>query len=274
MERCGLQELEEAPVGRYVAGTRFIHFCAAPTLWGLVVWGSPDDGDLSEIWRSLPFEFRPPSVPHAALIDASRLVGSESDAFARVEHFLAKYSAPLAEFILRLAIVRPSGLGGAIVAGAHSTLAFSCPVAIFEDVPRAVAWLEPVSSAHEVTAGLANRLAAAQEAVSGTPPFLALLRASLEAHPDRAGLATAARSVAMSQRSLQRKLAEAGTSLQDEVARARVKVAQRMLATGSASLSEIAIAVGCSSLPHFSALFKRVTGVTPGAFRRSAPRTP
>lgn len=268
MERCRLEELEAAPVGRYVAGARFLHFCAAPTLWGLVVWDSPDERDLGEIWRSLPFEFRAPAVPHAALIDASRLAGSQSDAFARVEHFLGKYAAPLARFILRLAIVRPSGFAGAIVAGAHSTLAFPCPVAVFEDAARALAWLEPVTAAASAL-DLPRELAAAQQAASGTPPFLALLRAYLEANPDRAGLAASARALAMSERSLQRRLAESGTSLQDEVANARVRVAERMLTSGSSSLSEIAIAIGCSSLPHFSALFKRVTGVTPGAYRRS-----
>jgi AraC family transcriptional regulator len=47
----------------------------------------------------------------------------------------------------------------------------------------------------------------------------------------------------------------------------RVGFACRELAHSSASLSEIALAAGFPDQSHFSRVFKRVTGLTPGAFR-------
>ncbi len=79
----------------------------------------------------------------------------------------------------------------------------------------------------------------------------------------------AARALGQAPRSLQRHLRDAGTSFQRELDAARVRVAQRLLETSRASLTEIALDVGCASPQHFSALFRRVTGQTPSAWRTS-----
>jgi AraC-like DNA-binding protein len=257
------------PVGKYLAGERYVHFCAAPTLWGIVLWGRPTEADAIAIYRSLPLEFQPPSVPHAALIDASRMEGGEPAAFSRVERFVSRQEATLRAWILRLAMVRPGGLAGAIVAGAEALIPFPYPVSIFEDVPSALAWLSPAIGPSVGREAVASDISRAQEQASGTPALLHALRVHLEAHLDRPSLSDAASALAMSERSLQRKLSEAGTTLQEEIAGARVRVAKRMLAEPSARLTEVAISVGCASLQHFSALFKRVTGASPSAWRRA-----
>ncbi|NUO48520.1 MAG: helix-turn-helix transcriptional regulator [Polyangiaceae bacterium] len=269
MLSASFDQFSRDPAGKYLAGERYVHFCAAPTLWGLVLWGRPTEADAIAIYRSLPLEFLPPSVPHAALIDASRLEGGEPAAFSRVERFVAKQEATLRQWIVRLAMVRPGGLAGAIVAGAEAMLPFPHPVSIFEDVPSALAWLAPVVGPSPGPEALASQIAQAQEQASGTPALLRSLRVHLEAHLDRPTLSDAASALAMSERSLQRKLSEAGTTLQEEIAGARVRVAKRMLAEPSTQLTEVAISVGCASLQHFSALFKRVTGASPSAWRRA-----
>lgn len=264
-----LEEFGRDPAGRFVCGERFAHFCVTPKLWGIVVWDRPGEADVMEIYRSLPFEFVPPAVPHAAVIDASRLEASEPAAFARVERFLSKYPEALERSILRLALVRPTGLAGAIVAGAHATLDFPLPVSVFEDMTSALRWLEPVAELSISAEEIARRLDQMQELASATPGLLRALRLHLEANLEKPSLSLAAGALGMSERSLQRKLSNAGTTLQEEISLARVRVARRLLENPKVQTTEVAIAVGCSSLQHFSTLFKRVTGLSPSAWRKS-----
>ncbi|MBZ0237586.1 MAG: helix-turn-helix domain-containing protein, partial [Deltaproteobacteria bacterium] len=73
---------------------------------------------------------------------------------------------------------------------------------------------------------------------------------------------------------LQRHLRAAGTAFQRELDAARVRVAQRLLETSRASLTEIALDVGCASPQHFSALFRRVAGQPPSAWRAARAQAP
>jgi transcriptional regulator GlxA family with amidase domain len=66
---------------------------------------------------------------------------------------------------------------------------------------------------------------------------------------------------------MQRALAAAGTSFQRELGLFRVEYAKSLLTVSDASLTEIALEVGCSSLQHFSGLFRRFTGESPSAWR-------
>jgi AraC-like DNA-binding protein len=50
--------------------------------------------------------------------------------------------------------------------------------------------------------------------------------------------------------------------------RARIDQARQLLADGRASVTDACMAVGCSSVGSFSALFTRLTGETPSAYRR------
>ncbi|MDX2087638.1 MAG: AraC family transcriptional regulator [Kofleriaceae bacterium] len=79
--------------------------------------------------------------------------------------------------------------------------------------------------------------------------------------------------IAVSARTLQRRLADEGTTFADVVDRARRQLAERYLADDRLSLAEIGFLVGFSDPSNFHRAFKRWTGVTPKAFRdaRSAP---
>jgi AraC-like DNA-binding protein len=258
MRRSTLDELARDPVGRYLAGDSFLHFCAAPGFWGVVLWGRPDHRDAMALGRSLMLGLAPPAEPHRTLFDASRLAGSDPAAFRAAERYLAHFAPALARHVERLALVRPSGMSGAVVAGAFEVLPKPFPVAVFDDPAAACAWLEVEGAA----------LAAALYAeVIGTPRLLPALRAFLDRHLSGVTIEEAARALALSPRSLQRRLAEAGTTFSEELADARVRAARRLLADGDAPLTAIAYDVGCASLQHFSALFRRRTQESPSAFR-------
>jgi AraC-like DNA-binding protein len=102
---------------------------------------------------------------------------------------------------------------------------------------------------------------------SGVDPLVGELRSWIEARLGAAALPAAARALRLSPRSLQRKLAESSTTFQRELDAARVRVAQRLLVSKDATLTEIAYDVGCASPQHFSALFRRVVGEAPSRWR-------
>ena len=58
-----------------------------------------------------------------------------------------------------------------------------------------------------------------------------------------------------------------GTTPQQYVIRCRVDAAKRILANPALPLSDLALACGFSSQPHFTNVFKKQVGVTPGRFR-------
>jgi AraC-like DNA-binding protein len=82
-------------------------------------------------------------------------------------------------------------------------------------------------------------------------------------------IATVARSLAMSERTLRRRLASENTTfrqLSDEVHRT---LAEEMLATGALSVDDVAIRLGFAEASTFIAAFRRWTGTTPARYRRA-----
>ncbi|MGZ5968920.1 MAG: helix-turn-helix domain-containing protein, partial [Polyangiales bacterium] len=203
----------------------------------------------------------PPAVRHQSIVDASRLESGTEATFGLLERYVTKHGSELAEWVTRLAIVRPSGLSGAIVAGAGEVLRLPYPVQIFDDARDALSWLGE-------DATIATELAAARDEASATPAFLGSLRALLDANLRGMELAAAARKLGLSTRSLQRKLAEIETTFQLEMIDARVRAAKRMLRDPDAPLTRIALESGCASLQHLNTLFKKRTGTLPSAWRK------
>jgi len=83
-------------------------------------------------------------------------------------------------------------------------------------------------------------------------------------------LARAARQLHLSARTLQRRLREEGTTHHKIVDGARKALASRMIAQPGVGIAEVAFALGFSESRALHRAFKRWTGVTPTAFRRTA----
>lgn len=92
---------------------------------------------------------------------------------------------------------------------------------------------------------------------------LALL-AGLPAGPALEGVA---RELQVSPRTLQSRLAAAGTSFQGELDRARLDVARRYLRGTDDPIAWVAACVGFTAAAAFTRFFRAATGVTPRAFR-------
>jgi AraC-like DNA-binding protein len=63
-----------------------------------------------------------------------------------------------------------------------------------------------------------------------------------------------------------------GESIGDCVRRLRVERARRLIEEGSHELAAVALEAGFADQSHFTRIFRRLTGATPGAYRRSVRR--
>lgn len=265
MQTCAdLSEFLADPVGRCIAGSNWLYFYAQAGFCGFIVWGRPTEADLARLVRVLQVELGSPS--HVSLVDAQRLEGADPRGFGVLERYVRTNHVALGRAVQKLAMVRPDGIVGAITSGFFGVTPPPYPVSVFESRADAVAWLEVPDA--EVILG---ELAREEQRAAGTP-LLRDLRAILEAHPGDATLTSAAKSLGMSERSLQRRLGDHTTTFQTEVNRARVRMAKRLLRETDAKLTQIAHDVGCASLASFSALFRRATGGSPSEFRAKARR--
>jgi AraC-like DNA-binding protein len=118
-----------------------------------------------------------------------------------------------------------------------------------------------------MTLALARELDDIRAVLEGAHPIVGALAAWVASHLLDAGLEDAARDLALSTRTLQRRLREAGTTFHDVVTAARVDAAKRRMVTTQAPLAHIAADVGLATPQHFAQVFKRETGLSPSAWR-------
>jgi AraC-like DNA-binding protein len=94
-----------------------------------------------------------------------------------------------------------------------------------------------------------------------------LIEANLSAPP---GLADVARALGRSERALSRQLAASGTSFRTIRDACHVARAKELLRATHLPLAEIAARTGFDDAANFSRAFRRVTGMAPGAYRRTS----
>lgn len=88
---------------------------------------------------------------------------------------------------------------------------------------------------------------------------------------ERWTIADAARTLAVSVRTLQRALREEGTTFSEVVQRTRVESAEGMMSDERLELTDIAFCVGFSDQAHFTRTFRRYYEIPPSAFRDILP---
>ncbi len=99
-------------------------------------------------------------------------------------------------------------------------------------------------------------------------PVAGLYRATQDAlAAGDANLQMVAKRLLMSPRTLQRRLAQAGTGFQSELDNVRLALAKQYLSEGSASLQEIAWMLAYNDHSAFAHAFRRMTGKSPQLFR-------
>lgn len=117
---------------------------------------------------------------------------------------------------------------------------------------------------------LENQAEALLRALPSGQAFPTELKAALarSLHEGEPTLEHVAQRLAMSPRTLQRRLAELDLSFQHLLDRTRAELARGYLLEGNLTLSEIALLLGYSEQSAFNRAFKRWTGQTPRAVRK------
>jgi AraC-like DNA-binding protein len=157
---------------------------------------------------------------------------------------------------------------------------FRCPVH-FEATDDLLAFTlrdveRPVPGGHDRLATLADQTVAdylaGLERATVTGRLRELLVDAIAAgEPDVDAVAS---ELAMSRRTLQRRLHDEGTSFRDVLATTRCDLAQALLATGAGSVTEIGHRLGFSETAAFSRAFRNWTGESPATWRRSRVGSP
>ncbi|MGE0872750.1 MAG: helix-turn-helix transcriptional regulator [Kofleriaceae bacterium] len=251
------------PIGRYYAGCAFVTWAYSPTLVGASYFGPVEREDHARLLEVFDL-YRAPALapPYRALIDGSSLTALDLQGYGLISEYLTRWRE-VAPRLDRLAIVQPpssAGLANVVFAGVfHQTIAPQANAKLFESRADAFAWLD-ASEAE----------AAAIDSVLHTnhePTLLRELRSYLRADLREANLDRAARALASSTRSLQRRLAELDTSFREELDRARAVSAKTLLLDSNLKIEAIALEVGCRSPSVLYDLFRRRVGESPLRFR-------
>jgi AraC-like DNA-binding protein len=249
-----------APSGACLADRQWVYFRPDPAFSGYVVWGRPEASDFAALARVLPGGEATSMPPHPMLIDVRELDLLPAATFdAAVRHTKENFDE-LSRTVTRLAIVRPEGVTDAIAAGFFEVARAFAPVRLFAQPAEALAWLD-----RSGWAWLLDDVEGVRR-TGGLAQLVDSLQGLLDADP-MLPIEEAAHRLALSPRTLRRRLRELGTSITLESARARVRVAENLLIETDASMTEIAFRVGCSSAQHFSTLFRSVNGEPPSSWR-------
>jgi len=258
---AGFAEYRADPCGRFLAGDCWLAFCFRPDLYGFAVWGRPDSTSTAQLVSAIALELDDGVRRHGALVDATRLEGAELSAFAALERYVQKHHARLGRQVSRLAIAHAAGLPGAVVAGFYQVLRPPYPVETFSDATAGFDWL-----GEREPAALDGALGHAIAEARGTSTVVGALTALIGARP-RLSIEEAARTLAVSARTMQRRLAAADTSFSALQADVRLRETMLRLEQTSDPLTAIALDLGFASLQHMSAAFKKATGQSPSAWR-------
>jgi AraC-like DNA-binding protein len=260
-----LADFWRAPIGRYVVERAFLQFCAVEDLWGYVIWGDLTEPDVRAIATSVFHDGWNDAPAHRSFIDLRRVTAIDATGFTMLRTAQAEHREQLARRVTQMAIVRPDGFIGAIAEGIANVVSFPHPVEVFATAEEALARLG-------VAPALLAELDAAGASVAPSTRVVAELHTVFDTQPPDVTLPAVAKLLGLSPRNLQRKLRDLGTTFLAERNLAQVRLAQRLIAQTDATLSQIALDVGCRSLQHFSTMFRRVTGQAPSQWRTAQRR--
>jgi AraC-like DNA-binding protein len=247
------------PGRSWLGRSRFAVWTAERNLIGWVLWShiaDDDAADMKRLWIDLAGRIAP---PYDFVLDLRALDSVSSGAFALVKEFATTGKPGLRRMAI---LVGEDTTGGVIQLGLFVLRPPRFAWRSCHTYGEAAAWFERP----EATAVLAAvEWRTTDRAVETTP--LARLRALLPRIQD-ASMEVVARDLGLSTRSLQRALAEGGTTFSEERDRARVLQAQELLRDPAIKLDAIAAAIGCGDRRSLNRLFRRVTGESPAEFRR------
>ena len=255
-----LQAFFGEPAYRFVVFRSFAYWQAERRVFGIVIWGRPDEADVAEICAAHEVGANPLFRGHTSLVDVRALDSVDLLAFGKLLAYLKKRREAWSPMVSRQAVLHGGGFAHATVAGMFEFFRPNHPVVFFDD--PALAYDAVGASAER------DAIEALRADLLDTPDIVRRVQVAFETLPARTGLGQVARRVGMSVRSLQRHLQAAGSSLRAERQSYMLRQSERLLEETDLDLDAIAASVGASSASHLVMLFRQHRGTTPGAIRQ------
>lgn len=250
------------PVGTWIQRGSSVTWCVSPSLVGSTVWGSPDVAAtraILEAFEGLWAEAMNDRVD--VLFDARRVERVDPSALGVVLSWnVDRREAILRRVRLQISVVR-TGPVAVMLSGVLPLVGETHPFRIVHALDEG---FRAVAGEHGDA--LAAEVEAIVEAATTLPEELRATRSHLRRHLSDATLATTARAIGTSSRSLQRALAAAGTTFQEELQTARFERACELLQSTDTKIVAVAAEVGLSER-GLSGLFHDRVGRSPARYR-------
>lgn len=229
-------------------------------LCGVTVWGRPGPAETAEMLAV--FDGFPHMAPQFDMVlDATAVEGLDQDAVALVLDWLRSNQVVFDRHVRRrVGVIRP-GVMGLALSGLTTASGIQAPVLVTSDPREGFRAISP-----ELGDALHDEVAAIVARCRGVPPQLLALRRALAETHGALGLADAAKQLGVSARSMQRLLAEAGSSFRAEQADARFRAASELLESDD-KLATVAARLGLSE-DGLTLLVRGRTGLTPAELRK------
>lgn len=237
----------------------FAFWQASRRVHGTIMWGRPNEDDVIAMANVWDAHIASPFGADPTLTDIRALEAVDLLAFERLVRTFSERGPSWVKRAGQQAILHAGGLAGAAILGALQLAGSGYDLAAFDAPDAAFAWLARTDVAPEYESLRASLLDA--------PDVVRRLRAALDEDPGMRSGGELARKLGLSVRSLQRHLANEGTSLRAERMRHVVVRAERLLEGTELDLTAIAAMLELGSSARLVALFRSVRGTTPGAFR-------
>lgn len=264
MERAATDdEFFRAPIGKYLAGPSITYWSASTALWGVTARGRVDRATVEQLTHWIEREHAITVGQYTSVLDCSLVTGLDEAAFALLVPFAAANRERQARRVERILLVPPpDGVQSPTIAGLGAVLAPAVPLHVVRGDAALHAALGGLDAGLEATArAVVPRM---REVLGADGRLLDELRMHLRSGRD---LRRTAAALSSSTRTLQRKLAELGTSFAAELMEVKLDEARRLLETSDAKIAAVAIDAGFSSAAHLSAAFKKRFGITPSEHR-------
>jgi len=258
-----VDEFRASPVGRCLITASFAMWCYAPDLQGAILWGTPDERTIAELFDAGRYiEHRAIAARRCTLTDCSGVERADLDAVSRFVAASRDRIAGWRRGLDRQALVVPPGQDGIMVTGALTMTGMQHALRVVHDVADAIAFLDHpgAATAHAAASALVT-------AHRGAPAMLARLRAHLARNLNLATIESSAAALGTSTRTLQRELQRLATSFSEQLRHVRIATAEQLLVHSDLKIESIATQVGLGTASRMSAVLQRDLHMTASELR-------
>jgi len=263
MQRAAsLEAFVRDPIGSWIVSGPSLAWCSSPERGGSTVWGSPDREATRAILRPFEGVWAPKMSERVDIFfDARRVERVDPLALGVVVEWTVARRKEIERRVRRQVSVVPPGAVGFLLSGILPVIGETHPFRVVHDHVEGYRAFFP-----EGGDALGAEVEGLVEAAIGIPVELRKTREHLRDHVVDATLASTARAIGTSPRSLQRVLAGAATTFQTELQNARFTRACELLRSTDEKIAAIAGEVGLTE-GGLSRLFRDRLGCSAARYR-------